>query len=71
MSNRNNSDGFIATRQPSNHTATWEDAQIFPNLVGTRQLGKTPNSFQTLLAFNTCDTKTTNHVGWAKRAAVP
>jgi hypothetical protein len=24
-----------------------------------------------LLAFNTCDTKTTNHVGWAKRAAVP
>ncbi len=166
MSNRNKRAGMVATRQPPNHTATYNDAQIFPNLsfiqylaiqkqqmaldglkgrqnyvqseqegghgcddttfqphsdlqrrpylskplthsiscntkttygIGwakraavqcpirttakassqrdnlptTRQLGKTPISFQTLLAFNTCNAKTTHGAGWANRAAVP
>jgi hypothetical protein len=30
--NRNDSDSIVATRQPPNHTATYNDAQIFPNL---------------------------------------
>ncbi len=32
MTNRNDSDGIVATRQAPNHTATYNDAQIFPNL---------------------------------------
>ncbi len=32
MSNRNERVGMVATRQPSNHTATYDDAKIFPNL---------------------------------------
>ncbi len=32
MSNWNERVGMVATRQPSNHTATYNDAQIFPNL---------------------------------------
>ncbi len=32
MSNGKERVGMVATRQPSNHTATYDDAQIFPNL---------------------------------------
>jgi hypothetical protein len=33
MSNGKERAGMVATRQPSNHTATYDDAQIFPNLL--------------------------------------